>query len=47
MNSYFGALTPRMEKYRSDVLASTRWVCTERAVIQLKRIASMRISRYR
>jgi len=31
MNSYFGALTPRMEKYRSDVLASTRWVCTERA----------------
>ncbi len=31
MNSYFGALTPRMEKYRSDVLASTCWVCTERA----------------
>lgn len=32
MSEYFGKLTPRMEKYRTDVLSIPRYVCTERAV---------------
>lgn len=32
MSNYFGELTPRMHKYREDVLNIPRWVCVERAI---------------
>ncbi len=33
MSRYFGELTPRMNKYREDVLNIKRWICVDRAVL--------------